>query len=105
MQVTDDIKVVAQNNQSEPYAIVVGNNKNPERRFLVMDRKILTEIDTEEIPVYLIAVFYVFNICYPAGRNNFYCFLEVPLLSLKEPSISIPPAVSNLLAHLAAVSS
>ena len=54
MQVTDDIKVVAQNNQSEPYAIV---NKNPEQALLVMDRKILTEIDTEEIPVYLIAVF------------------------------------------------
>ena len=104
MQVTDDIKVIAQNNQSEPYVIVVGNSKNPEQAFLVMDRKILTEINTEEIPVYLIAVFYVFNICYPAGCNNFYCFLEVSLLNLKEPSVSIPPAVSNLFAHLAAVS-
>ena len=105
IQVTDDIKVIAQNNQSEPYVIVVGNNKSPEQAFLVMDRKILTEINTEEIPIYLIAVFYVFNICYPAGCNNFYCFLEVVLLSLEEPLITIPPAVSNLLAHLAAVSS
>lgn len=105
VQITDDIKVIAQNNRSEPYVIVVGNNKNPEQAFLVMDRKILTEIDTQEIPIYLIAVFYVFNICYPAGCNNFYCFLEVALLSLKEPSITIPPAVTNLLAHLAAVSS
>ena len=105
VQVTDDIKIIAQNNHSEPYEIVVGDNKNPEQAFLMMDRKILTEINTEEIPVCLIAVFYVFNICYPAGCNNFYCFLEVVLLCLKEPSITIPPAVTNLLAHLAAVSS
>lgn len=57
MQVTDDIKVIAQNCQSEPYVIVVGSNKNPEQAFLVMDRKILSEINPEEIPVYLIAVF------------------------------------------------
>ena len=98
------IKIIAQNNCSEPYVIVVGDNKNPEQAFLVMDRKILTEINTEEIPVCLIAVFYVYNIC-PAGCNNFYCFLEVVLLCLKEPSITIPPAVTNLLAHLTAVSS
>ena len=45
--------------QSEPYVIMVGSNKNPEQAFLVMDRKVLTEINPEEIPVYLIAVFYV----------------------------------------------
>ena len=83
---------------------MVGDNKDPEQTFLVMDRKILTEINTEEIPLYLIAVFYVFNICYPAGCNNFYCFLEVALLSLKEPSIVIPPAVTNPLTRLAAIS-
>ena len=77
MQVTDGTKLIAQNNQSEPYVIVVGSNKNPEQAFLVMNRKILTEINREEIPVYLIAVFYVFNSCYPAGCNNFYCFLIV----------------------------
>ena len=34
-----------------------GHNKDPEQAFLDMDRKILTEINTEEIPVSLIAVF------------------------------------------------
>ena len=105
MQVTDDIKVIAQNNHSEPYVIVVGDNTNPEQAFLVMDRKILSEINIEEVPVYLIAVFYVFNICYPAGCNNFYCFLEVALLNLKEPSITIPPAVMSLFTRLAAINS
>ena len=63
----------------------------------------LSEINVHDIPLYLLAVFYVFNICYPAGCNNFYCFLEVALLNLKEPAIIIPAAVNNLFAIIAAV--
>ena len=103
MQVTDDIKDIARSNKSEPYVIVVGNSENPEQAFLVMDKNILSEINIEDIPVCLLAVFYVFNICYPPGCNNFYCFLEVALLDLKEPSISVPAAVTNLFAILAAI--
>lgn len=83
--------------------IVVGDSKKPEQAFIVMDKRVLTEISTEKIPLYLLAVFYVFNICYPAGCNNFYCFLEVALLDLKEPSIHVPAAVTNLFAILASV--
>ena len=51
-QVTDDIKMIAQKNQSEPYVIAVGTNKNSEQAFLVMDRQILTEINMEDISIY-----------------------------------------------------
>ena len=54
MQVMDDIKMCAQNNQSELYVIVVGTNKDPEQAFVVMDRKILTEINMEDISIYLV---------------------------------------------------
>ena len=84
--------------------IVVGDSKSPKQVFLMLVRKILTEINTEEILIYLTAIFYVFNTYYPAGCSDLYCFLDIALLKLKEPLITIPPVVSNLLAHLAAIS-
>ena len=83
------------------HVIVEGSSQRPQQAFLVMDQKILTEINVNHIAIYLMAVFYIFNICYPSGCCNFYCFLEVTLLRLKEPTISIPPTVANMLAQLA----
>ena len=103
VQVTDDVTNIASHHQSEPYVIVVGTFQCPQQAFIAMDKKILTEIDVNDTPLYLIAVFYVFNICYPHGCSNFYSFLEVALLGLKEPSITVPPSVTNMLARLAAL--
>ena len=91
---------MAASHQSEPFVVVVGDHKEYEQAFLCIDKKVILEIPTEDISIFLVAVFYVFNICYPTGTNNIYCFLEVTLLGLSEPSIVVPPCIKNLLARL-----
>ena len=57
--------------QKAPYAVVLGGHKDPKQAFMVIDGKIMCEIPIDDIPIYLIAVFYIFNICYPTGCQNF----------------------------------
>ena len=66
--------------RGSPYALVVGSHK--------------------DVPIYLMAANYILNICYPPGCQNLYCFLEVVLLKLEEPHITITTSVKNLLARL-----
>ena len=96
----DIVDVPLQQMQKAPYAVVLGGHKDPKLAFMVMDKKIICEIPIDDIPIYLIAVFYIFNICYPTGCQNLYCFLEVILLRLQEPQISINVSVKNFLARL-----
>ena len=65
-----------------------------------MDHKVVTEIPIEDIPVFLLAAFYILNIHYPTGNFNVYTFFEVAFLGLMEPTIVINPSVKNLLARL-----
>jgi len=89
--------------QSSPFVIVVGSSTNPEQCFLVIDRNLISEIPFDDIPAYLLAAFYVLNICYPEGCNNLYTFFEVILLGLKEPTISVNLSVKNLLGRLSCI--
>ena len=65
---------------------------------LVIDAKVLSEIPVDDAPIFLLAAFYTFNICYPVGCHNLYCFLEVILLKLEEPHVTV--SVKNFLARL-----
>ena len=60
----------------------------------------ITEIPVDDAPIFLLASFYTFNICYPVGCNNLYCFLEVVLLKVEEPHIVVTTSVKNLLTRL-----
>ena len=96
----DIVDVPLQQMQKVPYAVVLGGHKDLKKGFMVINKKIICEIPIDDIPIYLIAVFYIFNICYPTGCQNLYCFLEVILLRLQELQISIHVFVKNLSARL-----
>ena len=82
-----------------PYILMTGSLHHPEQAFLVVDKTIISEIQGfENIPFILLSAFFVFNIKYPAGCNNFYSFLEVLLLQLpiKKASITVKHFISSL---------
>ena len=63
--------------EPEPYILVF-----QEQLFLVIDCMVLMEVvDPESIPILLISAYFVFNIQYPKGCNNFFSFLEVVFLN------------------------
>ena len=80
--------------------MAIGDHKDCDQSFLCVDKKILMEVPTEDIMVYLVAVYYVFNICYPTGTNNVYSFMEAAVLGLSEPSISITQSVRSFITRL-----
>ncbi len=61
-----------------PYILMTGSLLQPEQAFLVID-KINEVINFEDIPFILTSAYFVFNIKYPVGCNNFYSFLEILL--------------------------
>ena len=61
-------------NQKTPHALVVGEPQDHKQASLVTDNRIVCEVPPSNIPLYLLACFYVFNICYPHGCSNFYSF-------------------------------
>ena len=62
--------------QSKPYFIMFGDPF-----FLVTDCIIVTEVDTEAVPITLISSYFIFNIRYPKSGNNLFSFLEVMVRS------------------------
>ena len=84
-----------------PIVIIVGEYRNPIQAFLVCEKTIICEIKTEEIPIYLLASYYIFNMCYPKGCNNFYAFIESGIFRLRVKSL--PITVGTFLTRLNAV--
>lgn len=41
---------------------MIGDHKEYQQTFLCIDKKVMIEIPTEDISVFLVAVFYIFNI-------------------------------------------
>lgn len=94
-----DVKTVVRNNRRlEPYIAVVG--KESLDAYLVVDQQVVDEVPIDNLPFVLMAAFFVYNICYPKGCNNFYSFLEVSMLKYSAEKAS--PSVSHLLAKLSA---
>ena len=63
-----------------------------------MDKKVVDDASFEDIPYILMAVFFIYNICYPKGCINLYSFLEVVLLKFRSDKASL--TVKHLLAKL-----
>ena len=67
--------------------------------FLVVDGQVLCEImNTFDIPLAILSAFYVFNICYPRGCYNLFCFLETQLLGINPQKI--PSSVSHFISRI-----
>lgn len=66
--------------------------------FLVTDCQVVSEVNIMDIPLILMAAFFIFNICYPPGCGNFYAFLEVYTLGfdLSKASTTVRHFVSSL---------
>ena len=72
-----------------PIVILIGDYRDPVQAFLVCEKKVICEIPSKEIPVYLLAPYYIFNMCYPKGCNNFYTFIELGLFNLNTKHVPI----------------
>ena len=80
--------------------VVVGDHQSADQAFLVCENKTMCEISVKDIPIYLVAVYYVFNMCYPKGCNNFYAFLELGVFKLP---VQVSASVFSLLSRLDAL--
>ena len=90
--------MVKDSGRLEPYIAIVG--KESLDASLVVDHQVVDEVPIDNLPFVLMAAFFVYNICYPKGCNNFYSFLEVSMLKYSAEKAS--PSVSHLLAKLSA---
>ena len=84
--------------QSEPYVLIMGTYQKPKQSFLIVDSHMVVEVNCEDIPLILMCAFFVFNICYTKGCNNFFLFLEYSLLNFRTKKLST--SVSHFLASL-----
>ena len=62
------------------------------------DCKIVCEFNVNDIPIILMAAFFVFDIYYPPGCKNYYSFLEVIVLDY--PISKASPSVKHLYSSL-----
>ena len=63
---------------SQPCGVVaVQDHSDVKDAFLVIEKKIICKIPHADLPLALLAAFYVFNMHYPEGCNNIYFFLRL----------------------------
>ena len=67
--------------QPEPYALITGDVNNPDQGFLIVDCKVIGEIDLLYVPLNILAAYFVYNICYIKGCHNMFSYLEVLFLN------------------------
>ena len=71
---------------SQPCGVVaVQDHSDVKDAFLVIEKKIICKIPHTDLPLALLAAFYVFNMHYPEGCNNIYSFFEAALMGKKHP--------------------
>ncbi len=72
------------------FVLIIGTRSSPKQAFLVMDKKIVTEIEHSlDIPFVLMSAFLVFNIQYPLGCSNLYSFFEILVLNFPSRKASL----------------
>ncbi len=91
-------EAIAAKSQLEPYLLLVQEDHNI--IFLVIDNKILDQIQPRDLPFCLMAAYYVFNIQYPKACHMFYSFLEVFVLKMEPGKAS---TIKHFLARLKAL--
>ena len=62
LQESASIEMVAEENeQLQPYILVVGDVENPTQTFLITDHKVVTEVPLDDIPLTLMAAYFAYN--------------------------------------------
>lgn len=78
IQGATNVESIAQmKKQLQPYLLVTGDMNEPDQVFLVVDCQVIGEVEIENLTLVLLAAYFVYNICYVKGCNNFFSFLEV----------------------------
>ena len=91
---SSDVSSIALNNERlEPYIIISGDHEL--KASLVVDKCVIDSVSMTELPYTLMSAFFVYNICYPKGCNNFYSMLEILVLNYSLEKAS--PTVKYLL--------
>ena len=92
---TDDEEVIIdEKGQMEPYILVTDS-----RAVLFVDCKIIGEVQSSDnYFISLISAYFVFNICYITGCNNFFSLFETVLFKSKPDKASL--SVRHLLTAL-----
>lgn len=66
--------------------MIRGTFENPKDGFLVVEKTFLAKIPSiMDVPLILLAAFYIFDMQYTIGLTNLYTFLEYYLLGKKIP--------------------
>ena len=95
MQDCTDLKeLVSKIGNLQPFIVLTSEDE----AYLVIDKQIVDKVCVQDIPIILMSVFFVFNICYPRGCNNFYTFLEIVILNFSPEKAT--PCVKYLLTKL-----
>lgn len=64
----------------------------------MIEKKILTKVKVEQSLLILFATFYIFNVHYPNGCDNFYFLLEI--VFLKKKLVGRKPRLAAIVAEL-----
>ena len=57
--------------------------------YIIAEKTVVCCVSVDKAVVSLLAVFYVFNMQYPAGLNSVYTILEIVLLQMRPAKVSI----------------
>lgn len=68
-----------------PVAIVKGTLSEPKEAYLAIEKEVICCVPINEIPLILLASFYVFDMKYTQGVSNVFLFLENYFLGFKVP--------------------
>ncbi len=87
--------IIRERNQMEPYLLSNGTVNDYNQLFLIVDCEVLGEVSIQTVPVILLAVYFVYNICYPRGCNNLFLFFELMFLKTVGPPDKLPSSVRH----------
>ena len=75
IQGATNVESIAQmKKQLQPYLLVTGDINEPDQVFLVVDCQVIGEVELKNLTLVLLAAYFVYNICYAKGCNNFFLF-------------------------------
>ena len=66
---------------------------------VVVEQAMLFKCTPVEVPVYLLAAYYVYNMQYPEGLESFYMFLEHIVLE-KAPPKKLPANLAHFITYI-----
>ena len=83
---------------TQPCLIVRTDNGHIKDTFLAIEKGLIAKVDIDSAILVLFSSFFVFNVKYPTGCNNFYLLLEC--IFLNKPVQGRKPRLSAILADL-----